>query len=264
MACITTWTDAFMNYQKLRSAFDSDGFVVIRGFLSAEQLSTLKASLDRYIRDVVPGLPDSDAFYDDKSRPETLKQMQRIEQHDAWFADYLHDPIWTTTAAALFGEPVRAPTGFEWFNKPPATQHATPPHQDNFYFCLTPPKVLTMWLALDPVDEENGCLRYIQGSHLRGLRPHNRTKTLGFSQGISDYNDEDRAREIPVPAQPGDVLIHQGNTIHRADANLSPTRHRRSFGVVIQAESCVRDERAFGQYLQASKAQHQELGLKVS
>jgi len=31
--------------------------------------------LDRYIRDVVPTLPDGDAFYQDRSRPETLKQM---------------------------------------------------------------------------------------------------------------------------------------------------------------------------------------------
>lgn len=253
-----------MNYHALKPAFDTDGFVVIRGFLSNDQLSRLKLNLDRYIRDVVPNLPDSDAFYEDRSRPETLKQMQRIEQHDACFAEYLNDPLWTTTAAALFGEPVRAPTGFEWFNKPPGTQHATPPHQDNFYFCLRPPKVLTMWLALDPVDEENGCLRYIKGSHLHGLRPHHRTRTLGFSQGISDYSDQDRVLEIPVLAQPGDVLIHQGNTIHRADANRSATRHRRSFGVVIQAESCVRDEPAFEKYLVASKAQHQELGLKVS
>jgi phytanoyl-CoA hydroxylase len=253
-----------MNYQLLKPAFDSDGFVVIRGFLSGDSLQQLQDNLDRYISKVVPNLPDSDAFYDDKNRPETLKQMQRIEQHDAFFAEYLHDPLWTTTAAALFGEPVKAPTGFEWFNKPPNTQHATPPHQDNFYFCLTPPKVLTVWLALDPVDEENGCLRYIKGSHRPGLRPHNRTKTLGFSQGISDYSDRDRALEIPIPAQPGDVLIHMGNTIHRADANRSATRHRRSFGVVIQAEVCQRDEKAYDVYLQASKTQHQELGLKVS
>jgi phytanoyl-CoA hydroxylase len=253
-----------MNFQTLKPAFDTDGFVVIRGFLSADQLQRLQDNLDRYIREIVPSLPDSDAFYDDKSRPETLKQMQRIEQHDLFFAEYLHDPLWTSTAAALFGEPVRAPTGFEWFNKPPGTQHPTPPHQDNFYFCLTPPKVLTMWVALDSVDEENGCLRYIKGSHRPGLRPHHRTKTLGFSQGISDYSDDDRALEVAVPAQPGDVLIHQGNTIHRADANRSLTRHRRSFGVVIEAESCKRDEEAFEKYLQASKTQHQELGLKVS
>ena len=247
----------------LKSDFDRDGFVVIRQFLADAKLNELRTNLDRYIVDVVPQLSDADAFYDDKSRPDTLKQMQRIEKHDPFFGDYLHNSLWVTIAEQLFGEDVLAPSGFEWFDKPPRTNHPTPPHQDNFYFCLTPPRVLTMWLALDDVDEETGCLRYVPGSHLRGLRPHNRTRTLGFSQGISDYTDQDRAQEIPIPAAPGDVLIHLGNTIHRADRNGSLDRHRRSFGIVIQARSCVRDESAFEKYLLASREQHQEMGLKT-
>lgn len=253
-----------MDMRALRNDFERDGFVVIREFLQAAALKELQENLDRYIREVVPNLPDADAFYDNKNRPETLKQMQRIEKNDAFFDQYLRNPIWTSTAESLLGESVPFPTGFEWFNKPPGTNHATPPHQDNFYFCLKPPKVLTMWLALDHVDEENGCLRYIAGSHLPGLRSHNRTKTLGFSQGISDYSDADYAKEIPISAAPGDVLIHLGNTIHRADPNRSMIRHRRSFGVVMQAGSCQRDNEAFERYLQSSKSQHQELGLNVS
>jgi len=250
-----------MNFAELKPAFEADGFVVVRGFLNQRELAELKDNLDRYIREVVPRLPDSDAFYDDKARPQTLKQLHRIEQ-DSYFANYLHHPLWKSAAEALLGETVRVPTGAEWFNKPPGTDHPTPPHQDNFYFCLKPPQVLTMWLALDPVDEENGCLRYVRGSHLLGVRPHARTKTLGFSQGISDYDDSDRSRETAIPAQPGDVLIHHGNTIHRADANRSPTRHRRSFGMVFQAQSCRRDEQAFQRYSQSAKQQHEELGLK--
>jgi phytanoyl-CoA hydroxylase len=251
-----------MNLTDTKRAYDADGFAAIRGFLPPDDLALLRDNLDRYIREVVPSLPDGDAFYEDKSRPETLKQLHRIEQ-DAFFAEYLGHPLWRAAAESLLGEPAGPPQGAEWFNKPPATAHATPPHQDNYYFCLSPPLVLTMWLALDVVDEENGCLRYVRGSHLRGLRPHARTRTLGFSQGIADYGDDDRAQEVAVPARPGDVLIHHGNTIHRADANRSATRHRRSFGIVFRGVSCRRDEGAYLRYSQSSKAQHQELGLKT-
>lgn len=247
---------------ELRTRYEEDGFVVIRGFLPPNELNELTSNLDRYIRDVVPTLPDGDAFYDDKSRPETLKQLNRIQQ-DPFFAAYLKHPLWVNAAKTLLGEDVIV-HGAEWFNKPPRTNHPTPPHQDNFYFCLTPPRVLTMWLALDPVDEENGCLRYIKGSHHLGLRPHNRTKTLGFSQGISDYDDQDRANESPIHAMPGDVLIHHGNTIHRAAPNQSSSRHRRSFGMVFQGVSCTRDDSAFQQYLASSKSQHQELGIATA
>lgn len=247
-----------MNPSALKSEFDDRGFVAIRGFLQGEELSRLRNNVDRYIREVVPTLSEGDAFYDDRSRPETLKQLHRMEQ-DAFFREYLSHPLWKTAAEALLGEPVRIPTGVEWFNKPPGTQHATPPHQDNYYFCLKPPLVLTMWLALDEVDEENGCLRYVPGSHQRGVRPHSRTSTLGFSQGVNDYGDADRSQEIALPAEPGDVLIHHGNTIHRADANRSTTRHRRSFGMVFHGVSSQRDEAAFRQYTQSLETQHANL-----
>lgn len=251
---------ASTKFAELKAPYDAKGFVVIRGFLPSDELRLLCDQLDRYIRDVVPQLPPGDAFYEDRSRPETLKQLHRMQQ-DSFFADYMQHQLWCTAAETLLGEPASV-HGVEWFNKPPATQHITPPHQDNFYFCLTPPLVLTMWLALDVVDDENGCMRYIPGSHRQGIRPHARTKTLGFSQGIADYSDADRNREAAIHAQPGDLLIHHGNTIHTAHANRSTTRHRRSFAMVFQAHTCRRDEAAFQRYSQAAEKQHDELGVK--
>ena len=245
-----------------RSTFETDGFVVVRQFLDSAAFEELRQELNRYITKVVPTLPDGDAFYHDRSRPETLKQMSRIE-NDPYFAQYIHHPAWKALAEELLGE-AAACQGSEWFNKPPATDHPTPPHQDNYYFCLAPPQVLTMWLALDSVDEENGCLRYLPGSHREGLRPHGRTRTLGFSQGIFEYTDADRAREVHVVAQPNDLLIHHGNTIHRADPNLSATRHRRSFALVFRGASARRDDSAFQKYLASSTAQQESLGVKTA
>lgn len=251
-----------MNLQEVKSQYDRDGFVIVRQPLSPTDFQLLQQEVDRYIREVVPRLPPSDAFYDaDRSRPETLKQLQRMEQ-DSFFEQYLRNPVWKSLAEALLGEPATA-SGAEWFNKPPNTNHVTPPHQDNYYFCFAPPQVLTMWMALDPVDLENGCLRYIPGSHERGIRPHGKTRTLGFSQGILDYGEDDYATEVPVPLQPGDLTIHHGNTIHRAEANQSQTRHRRSFALVFKGQSCRRDDAAYARYLAASKA-HEEKLIKAT
>lgn len=248
-----------MDCSSLRAQFDADGFVVIRSFLSDPDFRELTEQLDRYIGDVVPSLSDGDAFYEDRSRPDTLKQLARIEQ-DSFFAKYMEHSRWRQTAEALLGEAARA-HGAEWFNKPPQTNHVTPPHQDNFYFCLAPASVLTMWLALDTIDEENGCLRYVRGSHRRGIRPHHRTRTLGFSQGIADFGEGDELHEAAIHAQPNDLLIHHGNTIHRAHANQSANRHRRSFAMVFQGESAQRDRAAFERYLASAKSQREEFGL---
>jgi phytanoyl-CoA hydroxylase len=242
-----------------RSRFDRDGFVVIRQLLPPDELVQLSSNLDRYIHDVVPGLPDADAFYDDRARPETLKQLQRMGQ-DSFFESYGRHPRWLAAAECLLGEPAVAEQP-EWFNKPPGTNHVTPPHQDNYYFCLTPPSVLTIWLALDDVDAENGCLRYVAGSHQGGFRTHARSRILGFSQGIRDYTADDFTREVAVTLRSGDAVAHHGMAIHRADANLSATRNRRSFAMVFKGTSCRRDDAAYARYMAAAREQHQELGL---
>lgn len=244
------------------SDYDTNGFIVMRSFLHGAALARLQSEIVRYIRNIVPHLSEADAFYEDRARPETLKQLNRMQQ-DPFFAELLTDARWLSAAEELLGESARA-QGAEWFNKPAGTAHATPPHQDNFYFCFDPPQVLTMWLALDDVDAENGCLRYIPGSHRRGMRPHSRTRTLGFSQGIADYGDADRAAEVAINARPGDLLVHHGNTIHRADANCSATRQRRSFAIVFQGASCRRDEAVFQRYLASAAVQHRELGVETT
>jgi phytanoyl-CoA hydroxylase len=244
-----------------QALFQRDGFVVIRGLLPPGDMAQLQENLDRYVREVVPELPDADAFYDDRARPETLKQLQRMGQ-DSFFESYGRHARWVAAAETLLGEPAIAEQP-EWFNKPPGTNHVTPPHQDNYYFCLTPPSVLTIWLALDDVDAENGCLRYVAGSHKHGFRTHAKSKILGFSQGIIDYTADDFVREVAVTLRAGDAVVHHGMTIHRADANMSATRNRRSFAMVFKGVSCQRDTTAYERYMAAAREQHHELGLQT-
>lgn len=250
-----------MNAFEAKRLFDRDGFVVVPNFLNADELSELTGELDRYIRDVVPGLSDAQAFYQDRARPETLKQMQHMHA-DAFFNGYTHHPKWQGLAETLVGETAACESP-EWFNKPPGVEHPTPPHQDNYYFNLHPSNVVTIWLALDHVDDENGCLRYLPGSHERGFRPHGRSNVLGFSQGITDYGPADSAIERTIHLRPGDAVAHHGMTVHRAEPNRSSARNRRAFAMVYKGVSCRRDEAGFARYQEAAKLQHEQMGLKT-
>jgi phytanoyl-CoA hydroxylase len=247
-----------MSFEQYKKAYDRDGFVIVRQLLALAEFADVCRNLERYVREVVPTLPDRQPF--DRHRPVTLHQMQHMAG-DPFFRDYVRHPKWKGLAEALVGEQAnaRAP---EWFHKPPGTSHFTPPHQDNYYFNLKPPSVVTIWMALDPVDGENGCLRYVAGSHRHGIRPHDRSGVPVFTQGITDYGRADRAREVAIHLQPGDVVAHHGETIHWADANRSPTRNRRAFAMVFTGVSCQRDEVAFARYTAALKAQHEQMGLK--
>jgi phytanoyl-CoA hydroxylase len=231
--------------------FDDSGYVALRAFLAPEELAGLRSELDRYIREIAPHAPPTDIFYEDRRNPATLKQMTRMFEHDAWFAGLLERGPFPALAAELLGTPA-VPKNLQYFNKPPGlgASTPTPPHQDGFYFMLEPNHALTFWLALDPVDEANGCVRYIPGSHRLGMRAHARTGVLGFSQGIADYGDGDRASEIPMPAAPGDLLAHHSLTIHSAGANRS-TVPRRSLGFIYYSSEAREDTAGHAAYQQA-------------
>jgi phytanoyl-CoA hydroxylase len=234
-------------------SFTTDGYVALPGFLGTAELATLRRNVDRYIREIVPTLPPEHVFYEDKQRPETLKQLQVMHEHDPYFAELFLDGPFVRLAGELLGDRAVG-KNLQYFNKPPGVGQPTPAHQDGYYFKLDPCEALTMWLALDDVDEENGCVRYVRGSHRRGMRPHARTNVLGFSQGITDYGTaEDVADEIAFPARPGDLLAHHALTIHRADGNRSTTRSRRSLGFIYYAAGAQEDTATVTQYQQQLK-----------
>lgn len=230
-----------------RQQFQELGYVRIPGFINAAEVALIHENLQRLITDIVPGLADTDVFYEDKADKTSIKQIVRLFHHDDFFAQLYLKSRFFRLAEFLLGRVVLG-RNMQYFNKPPSLSTPTPPHQDGYYAKLSPIEGMTMWLALEDVDEENGCVRYINGSHKRGVRPHGKTGTLGFSQGITDYSDEDRAAEVCMIAKPGDLMVHDSLTIHRADGNRSATRSRKALGFIYYSARAREDEQAVRKY----------------
>ena len=233
--------------QATKQMFDRDGFTVIPGFSAADEVATLHEQIARYVKDVMPGLPATSVFFEKEDQPATLKQLEHMNTNDAYFKQYMEDERFIELGELLLDGPI-VPQNQQWFNKPPAQSSATPAHQDGFYFCLVPNEAVNMWLALDEIDQDNGCIRYVAGSHRRGLRPHGQSGVLGFSQGMTDWSDEDDAKEVAVTVGPGDLTVQHSLTIHRAEANRS-ARPRRALGGVYYSTRAKVDQRAQDEYL---------------
>lgn len=240
---------------ELQQRFYRDGYVALAQFLNHSELMELRDNVDRFIAKVLPSLPVEHVFYEDRDDASTLKQIQQMWQYDAWFHQLFTLGRFPELAQQLLGGPV-VPRNMQYFNKPPAVGQPTPPHQDGYYFMLEPCEAVTMWLALEDVDEETGCVRYVKSSHAQGMREHARTETLGFSQGIVDYpRESDRANEVAFPAGPGDLLVHHALTIHRADGNRSTTRSRRALGMIYYSHRAQEDADAHAKYQQQLAAE---------
>lgn len=206
---------------RLTAEFQRDGYVIARRFLDSQQIRQLLDQIDRYLQQL-PALPPEAAFYEDKSNPESLKRLDQLSKDD-YFRNLLDHGPWVALVEQLLGQPI-IPQSVALFGNPPLIGLDTPPHQDGEYYLIEPNEAAMVWLALDEVDEGNGCVRYIPGSHRQGLREHAISGTLGFSLGVVGYGPDAVAREVPTCMAPGDIIVHHSLTIHRADGNRSQRR----------------------------------------
>ena len=244
------WKD---DSEQLKSDFVRDGFVVLRGFYSSAEVEALNGYIDQYISEAIPQLPSSAAFYEVEGQSETIMRLQNLEEHDSYFAQLNASERFAGLAECLLGDGI-VRKNMQWFTKPARSAAETPPHQDGFYFNLEPAEAITLWLALDTINAENGCIRYVRGSHRRGMRSHQASGVFGFSQGMSDYGEADAQLEVPIHGEPGDLIAHHCMMIHRAEANMT-NQPRRALGFVYFAQRAKVNKESLGVYKKQLKEQ---------
>ena len=215
-----------MNTSQLADRFQEDGFVVVKGFLDAEELKQTEREIDRYITEVLPSVPRIHVVYESGwSGP--LKQFSRMELHDEYFRQALRRPATLDLLGACLGEPVE-PITTEVFYKPARVGSPALYHQENAYFNYLPPYGLVIWIALDETTLENGAVHFVRGSHRLGEIPHVQTGLPLFTKAISEPPNPALYPEVPALLQPGDASIHHFLTVHRSGPNNTDS-HRRGF-----------------------------------
>jgi ectoine hydroxylase-related dioxygenase (phytanoyl-CoA dioxygenase family) len=112
------------------------------------------------------------------------------------------------------------------FCKPASEGYETPWHQDGHYWPIRPLANCTVWVALEPSTQENGCLRVIPGSHTAKQlyeHLHEDRNDLTLNQRMAEGTfDESQAADLEL--QPGEMSMHDIYMIHGAKANTSQQR----------------------------------------
>ena len=115
-----------------------------------------------------------------------------------------------------------------FFAKPAFNGYATPLHQDGQYWPIRPLATCSVWLAIDEATSENGCLRFIKGSHKeKTLKKHklNKSKNLTLNQEIlkSEYIEKN---SIDLILKRGQISLHDIYMVHGSEENESPNSRR--------------------------------------
>lgn len=148
--------------------------------------------------------------------------------------DLKGDPIWLDYAKYPplldLMEQLIGPDFLLWgttvFGKPAGGGKAVPWHQDGEYWPIEPLSNVSVWIALDDCTPENGCLRFIPGSHKphRLYSHHNDASEALLIHEVIDDDEYDHSRARDLPLRAGEMAIFDVFTVHGSHANTTSQR----------------------------------------
>jgi hypothetical protein len=220
--------------EQVRS-FTADGFVVVDGLLTDEEL-------DRYGTLVADAVADRQAG-DDRSLAEKSRYEQSFQQCMNLWEDHpgvrpltFHPRIGEAAARLLQVDAVRLWHDQALFKE--AGGRLTDAHQDQPYWPIAETTTVTAWIPFDGSTMDNGAMGYVPGSHQIGLR---RFVNIFFGDTPDLLAEPElegaEPRYVEVPR--GSIAFHHGLTAHLARPNVTGTT-RRVHTMIYFADGCTR------------------------
>jgi ectoine hydroxylase-related dioxygenase (phytanoyl-CoA dioxygenase family) len=205
--------------------FDQQGYVVVKQLFNADEVAYYR---EHYMKLRETGTYEGDFAGVNTNSSDPLKRYPRLIHMHRWdrlSLEWMIDPRINRVLTALAGREPLAVQTMLYFKPPGARGQAL--HQDNYYLRVKPGTCLAAWLALDPCDEENGCMLVVPGSH---HWPILCTIEADTTQSFTDVTVPipEGTPSLPVIMQPGDVLFFNGSLVHGSLPNHSRDRFRRA------------------------------------
>ena len=220
--------------------FHQNGVVKIKNLVSKKILNKCLNELIKK-KDFINAERDGNIVYDQIRGKNKVKYLQHVQNYIPVFFELFNSKILYVAKKLLKQDVFFECMGVH--NKAPKFGTETPYHQDNFYFCLSPPFALTAYIPLEKQNKKNGCLKYIKASHKKGITQHFFNKTKAFSSGLK----KQRFEKIYPNLTLGDVVFHHCNVVHGAEANKS-NKNRNAVAIKIVGTKAKIDQKQLGIY----------------
>jgi len=191
--------------------YHGDGFVIPDFRLAEDTLAAIRAAHGLLI----------------KAYPHFTDYCPAVLPFDKSFVDFAYNDDILDMVSQLIGGDV-ALWNSSFFAKPARTGSRTPWHQDGQYWAMRPLATCTMWVAVDDATTENGCLRFIPGSHKdRKIRHHqiNNGPGLALNQEVP-IEEIDETRVFDLVLEAGQVSLHDVYLLHGSEPNRSDKSRR--------------------------------------
>ncbi|XP_077003032.1 phytanoyl-CoA dioxygenase domain-containing protein 1 isoform X1 [Tamandua tetradactyla] len=226
--------------------FQEDGFLVLEGFLSAEECVAMRERIGEIVAQMdVPlhcrtefstqkeeqlraqGSTDYFLSSGDKIRfffEKGVFDKEALHAHDPVFRCVTHSPKIQALARSL-GLQMPVVVQSMYIFKQPHFGGEVFPHQDASFLYTEPlGRVLGIWIALEDATLENGCLWFIPGSHTSGVSRRMVRAPAGLAPGTRFLGSEPAWHNslfVPTPVQRGALVLIHGEVVHKSEQNLS-------------------------------------------
>jgi len=227
--------------------FQKKGVVVLRNFLSKDEVKKLTINLDSYISKNKKKLKGKDINFINGE----VNSLHKIR--GKYFSKFCKSKKIMKTSAKLLNIKPQF-KHCEYFAKPAKIGLPSPMHQDNYYWNLKNPDAITMWIALTPATKKNGSIEYLIGSHKLGKVPHTASYAPGSSQKVENIKQYKKFKKKSFNLKIGDCLIHHSEIIHGSQPNKSNIS-RKGFTIQIKDKKTSIDKFAFRKYKESLQKQ---------
>jgi hypothetical protein len=222
--------------QTLAERFAQDGFLVAPDLITRDEAQELKGEILAVLGELrreaeekgegTPKFVQSGVYVGLSIRAEPFRRFHR-------------DPRVLDVVEAAIG-----PNILFWSDKvvfkSEEADFGTPWHQDWPYWKGI--HKVTLWIALDDVDESNGCLQFVRGSH-RDSYEHSGGSGAGAVFGHQiDASTVDAARVVTVPAPAGTGVIFHDLTLHASTTNAA---QRDRYALAISYKDALAEDLAY-------------------
>jgi phytanoyl-CoA hydroxylase len=201
-------------------AYERDGYIIVRDFLSATEIEKLygiatgDATLRKHAFDL-----------NDQTGKKTKLTLWYNPGDDAYGLLTRSKRIVDAVDLLLDGDTPVCHFHSKLMQKEPRVGGAWEWHQDYGYWYknefLFPDQMLSVMVAITEATKENGCLQVIGGSHKIGRVEHG---FAGDQVGAAQHYVDLALKTMPliyVELKPGDALFFHSNLLHRSAPNLS-------------------------------------------
>jgi len=205
-------------------AYQKNGYHIARGLFSPEEVSRLR---DHFTELRLSGIYPGDYIGFDAADQDPARRYPVMHHPHRWddiARSYMLDDRIRQCLTSLIGAEPLACQSMIYFKPPNSRGQAL--HQDNYYLRVSPGTCMAAWMALDPVDVENGCLHIIPGTHQLDLLCTIEADTAKSITNVTVPLPEGMKAE-PMIMDAGDVLFFNGQVVHGSPPNVTKDRFRR-------------------------------------